>query len=244
MSRTTSRAATCCTRNSQHIDADTYLVELKAAVIDVVVEHALANGRRVVLAGNEVVSDGLDDAVLGAPPAGGTRMNDVRSSSSWRRDGHRQVHGRHGIAYKLGIRRLPRRTRSGRRCGRSSRRVHADDPLLELLGRRGGRRRDDPLVAGFLEQSRNVLVGVNASIERALQEGWSIIFEGVPPSGAAAHADGGRARLPVRPAIEDEDEHARHFFSRSAGSERPLDEARPRPPERYPAPPDVHRRAR
>ena len=38
---------------------------------------------------------------------------------------------------------------------------------------------DDPLVAGFLEQSRQVLVGVRASIERALQEGWSIVLEGV-----------------------------------------------------------------
>src|SRR4051794_116613 len=38
---------------------------------------------------------------------------------------------------------------------------------------------DDPLVAGFLEQSRYVLVGVQASIERALQEGWSMVLEGV-----------------------------------------------------------------
>ncbi|HTR32542.1 MAG TPA: hypothetical protein VMH47_01565 [Gaiellaceae bacterium] len=37
------------------VDADTYLVELKAAAIDVVAEHALAHGIRVVLAANELV---------------------------------------------------------------------------------------------------------------------------------------------------------------------------------------------
>lgn len=44
------------------VPADTYLVELKGAAIDVVAEHALAHGIRVVPAGNELV--GVDDAVL------------------------------------------------------------------------------------------------------------------------------------------------------------------------------------
>ena len=46
------------------VEADTYLVELKAAAIDVVAEHALARGARVVLADNEVVAPGLDERVL------------------------------------------------------------------------------------------------------------------------------------------------------------------------------------
>jgi cyclic 2,3-diphosphoglycerate synthase len=50
------------------VEADTYLVELKAAAIDVVAEHAVARGASVVLAGNEVVADGLDEAVLGLLP--------------------------------------------------------------------------------------------------------------------------------------------------------------------------------
>jgi cyclic 2,3-diphosphoglycerate synthetase len=50
------------------IDADTYLVEIKAAAIDVVAEHALARGARVVLADNEVVADGLDERILGLLP--------------------------------------------------------------------------------------------------------------------------------------------------------------------------------
>jgi cyclic 2,3-diphosphoglycerate synthase len=40
------------------LDVDTYLVELKAAAIDVVAEHALTHGREVVLARNELV--GID----------------------------------------------------------------------------------------------------------------------------------------------------------------------------------------
>jgi cyclic 2,3-diphosphoglycerate synthase len=50
------------------VDADTYLVELKAAAVDVVVEHALAHGVRVVLATNEVVAPGLDEQLLSLVP--------------------------------------------------------------------------------------------------------------------------------------------------------------------------------
>jgi len=44
------------------LEADTYLVELKAAAIDVVAEHALARGARVVFADNEVIAPGLGSA--------------------------------------------------------------------------------------------------------------------------------------------------------------------------------------
>jgi cyclic 2,3-diphosphoglycerate synthase len=46
------------------LDADTYLIELKAAAIDVVAEHALERDRRVVLARNEVIAPELDEQVL------------------------------------------------------------------------------------------------------------------------------------------------------------------------------------
>ena len=49
-------------------EADTYLVELKAAAIDVVAEHAAANGKRIVLAANDVVADGLDEVLLSLLP--------------------------------------------------------------------------------------------------------------------------------------------------------------------------------
>jgi cyclic 2,3-diphosphoglycerate synthetase len=51
------------------VDAEVYLVELKAAAIDVVAEAAAERGAHVVLAENEVVAPGLDDALLGLVPA-------------------------------------------------------------------------------------------------------------------------------------------------------------------------------
>jgi len=82
---------------------------------------------------------------------------------------------------------------------------------------------DDPLEFGFLQQARNVLVGVRASSERALEEGWSLVLEGV-------HLVPGMVDLP-RPdlavsvfvvlSIEDEEEHIRHFRFRDEDSERP-----------------------
>jgi cyclic 2,3-diphosphoglycerate synthetase len=47
------------------IDAEVYLVELKAAAIDVVAETALARGAKVVLAANEVISRELDERLPG-----------------------------------------------------------------------------------------------------------------------------------------------------------------------------------
>ena len=51
------------------LDADVFLVEIKAAAVDVVVEAALERGAEVVLADNEVVADGLDEALLSLVPA-------------------------------------------------------------------------------------------------------------------------------------------------------------------------------
>ncbi len=52
-------------------DADTYVIELKAAAIDVVAEHAAAHGKRVVLATNDVVSveGDLDATIVSLVPA-------------------------------------------------------------------------------------------------------------------------------------------------------------------------------
>ena len=51
------------------IDAEVYVVELKAAAIDVVAEEAAARGAELVLAANDVSGDGLDDAILDLLPA-------------------------------------------------------------------------------------------------------------------------------------------------------------------------------
>jgi cyclic 2,3-diphosphoglycerate synthetase len=50
-------------------DADVFLVEIKAAAIDVVAEVAAERGVEVVFADNEVVAPGLDDAILSLLPA-------------------------------------------------------------------------------------------------------------------------------------------------------------------------------
>lgn len=50
------------------VDADVYLVELKAAAIDVVAEAAAERGTELVLAENEVIASGLDDALLALVP--------------------------------------------------------------------------------------------------------------------------------------------------------------------------------
>jgi cyclic 2,3-diphosphoglycerate synthetase len=52
----------------ERIDADVYLVELKAAAIDVVAEAAAASGVALVLAANDVTGDGLDEAVRSLLP--------------------------------------------------------------------------------------------------------------------------------------------------------------------------------
>ena len=82
------------------------------------------------------------------------------------------------------------------------------------------READDPLVAGFLEQTRNVLVGVKAVLDRALVENHSLALEGV-------HIVPGLVETPAEGAIvaqcvvvvDDEEEHARHFYKRDADSD-------------------------
>jgi cyclic 2,3-diphosphoglycerate synthetase len=53
----------------ESIDAETYLVELKAAAIDVVAENAAERGVRVVLLANDVESPDLDEQLLGLAEA-------------------------------------------------------------------------------------------------------------------------------------------------------------------------------
>jgi 2-phosphoglycerate kinase len=83
----------------------------------------------------------------------------------------------------------------------------------------------DRLVGGFVEQTRNVLVGVRAALDRALHEGLSMVLEGV-------HLVPGMLPTTLERtvvvqcvlAVEDEEAHARHFWIRDTASEgvRPL----------------------
>ncbi|RDI74951.1 2-phosphoglycerate kinase [Gaiella occulta] len=84
----------------------------------------------------------------------------------------------------------------------------------------------DAALLGFLDQTRNVLVGVEAAIDRVLTEGWSMVLEGVhlvPGMIAVDRADALVVQCVV--AISDEDLHRSHFWVRDAASDglRPLE---------------------
>ena len=75
---------------------------------------------------------------------------------------------------------------------------------------------EDPAIAGFLEQTRNVLVGVRASIDRALEEGWSMVLEGVHlVPGMVPQIPGALVAQCVL-TIDDVDAHYSHFMVRDA----------------------------
>ena len=84
------------------------------------------------------------------------------------------------------------------------------------------RQHGDPLMLGFIDQTRHVLVGVLASIDRALEEGWSMVLEGVHLVPGMLTTPTDRAVVVhVVVAVEDERTHAEHFLSRhelSAGA--------------------------
>src|SRR5207302_3207741 len=82
---------------------------------------------------------------------------------------------------------------------------------------------EDPVIAGFLEQTRYVLVGVRASIDRALEEGWSTVLEGVHLVPGMLPSIEGALVVQCVLAIDDEEEHSTHFMVREAG----LDGLRP-----------------
>ena len=84
----------------------------------------------------------------------------------------------------------------------------------------------DAALLGFLDQTRNVLTGVEAALQRALDEGWSMVLEGVHlvPGMITTELKGALVVQCVL-AIHDEEIHKTHFWSRDAASDgvRPVD---------------------
>ncbi len=79
---------------------------------------------------------------------------------------------------------------------------------------------EDAALAGFFEQTRNVLVGVKAAVDRALEEGWSMVLEGVHlVPGMVPEPIEGALVVQCVLAIEDRETHASHFYIRGAASE-------------------------
>ena len=75
------------------------------------------------------------------------------------------------------------------------------------------------VVEGFMEQTRNVLIGVRALIERALQEGWSLVLEGVHLVPGMLPPVEGAMVVHCVLAIEEEQLHESHFWVRDASSD-------------------------
>jgi 2-phosphoglycerate kinase len=78
---------------------------------------------------------------------------------------------------------------------------------------------DRAVVDGFLEQTRDVLVGVTAAIDRALQEGWSMVLEGVHLVPGMLPPIENALVVQCVLAINDADAHASHFWIRDTDSE-------------------------
>jgi len=76
------------------------------------------------------------------------------------------------------------------------------------------------VIDGFMEQTREVLVGVRAAIDRALEEGWSMVLEGVHlvPGMLSKEIEGALVFECVL-AIDDAAAHASHFWIRDTDSE-------------------------
>jgi 2-phosphoglycerate kinase len=83
----------------------------------------------------------------------------------------------------------------------------------------------DPVVLGFVEQSRQVCVAVDAALRRALTEGWSLVLEGVHlvPGLVPASLEGA-ILVHVVLQISDEEVHRLHFHVRDSatGGVRPM----------------------
>jgi 2-phosphoglycerate kinase len=82
----------------------------------------------------------------------------------------------------------------------------------------------NPVLSGFFDQTRNVLVGIGAVIERALSERWSIVLEGVHLVPGMLPPIEGALTVHCVLHIEEADAHAAHFWIRdtTSGGMRPV----------------------
>ncbi|HEV8105259.1 MAG TPA: hypothetical protein VGP69_16120 [Gaiellaceae bacterium] len=84
----------------------------------------------------------------------------------------------------------------------------------------------DPTIVGFVDQCRHVCVGVEAAMERALAEGWSMVLEGVHLVPGILPAElAGALVVHVVVEIADPDVHRVHFHVRdvTTGGIRAMD---------------------
>src|SRR4029079_3677259 len=128
------------------------------------------------------------------------------------------------VAYRLGITRV-----TSTDFVRQTMRAFFSRELMASIhysrfedGRASADEDDDPSEAvldGFLEQTRDVLVGVTAAIDRALQEGWSMVLEGVPLVPGMLPPIENALVVQCVLGINDAEAHAGHFWIRDTDSE-------------------------
>ena len=132
------------------------------------------------------------------------------------------------LAYRLGITRVT----STDFVRQTMRAFFSQDfmPSIHYSSFEAGRARDeddaDRVLHGFLDQTRNVLVGVRAAIDRVMQEGWSMVLEGVHlvPGMLQTEIEGALVIQFVL-SIDDVEGHASHFWLRDSttGGVRPFE---------------------
>ncbi|HEY0416483.1 MAG TPA: hypothetical protein VGC78_08860 [Gaiellaceae bacterium] len=77
----------------------------------------------------------------------------------------------------------------------------------------------DPTIVGFVDQCRHVCVGVDAALHRSLEEGWSMVLEGVHlVPGMLPRELEGALIVHVVLEISDENVHRRHFHVRDGAT--------------------------
>jgi len=83
----------------------------------------------------------------------------------------------------------------------------------------------DPLVETFLDQARQVLIGVRNVLARAVKEGYPVVLEGVHLLPGLLQSPAEARAVHCVLAVEDPDRHAENFSSRDESSEglRPFD---------------------
>src|SRR5207237_8746730 len=87
----------------------------------------------------------------------------------------------------------------------------------------------DPVIVGFRDQAAAVAVGIEALIQRAVDEGTDLIVEGahvVPGFLDEKRFHGGAVIVPMLVTVDDEESHRSHFLLRAH-------ESRNRPSDRY-----------
>lgn len=84
----------------------------------------------------------------------------------------------------------------------------------------------EELLSGFRDQVQQVNVGLNAVVQRSIQEGSSLVLEGVHlvPGYLRADSFAGALVIPMLVTLPDEQEHKRHFQSRDeeTAASRPM----------------------